>query len=218
MRKIALALVSALAAATLVTGAPHAADAAPRKKAPETVLMIGDSTTYRVEPKLNERHPTWTIDGQSGRPIRALPNRIEQYLKDNPAPDHFIMALGTNHSVDPDWTKERLERAIAKFPASTNVYLMMVVRCGDFQAFKDADLKLYNSYSRELVKERPNTQIINWRGTVLADPTLNAKTGISSLLEDGTHQTGSPNGRGGETPGPGVDTYVRLIESKVTVD
>ena len=36
-------------------------------------------------------------------------------------------------------------------------------------------------------------------------------TGKSSLLEDGTHQTG---GTHGQDPGPGVDTYIDLIVSK----
>jgi hypothetical protein len=43
---------------------------------------------------------------------------------------------------------------------------------------------------------------------VLADPTLNPVTGLSSLLEDGTHETGGPYG---DRRGPGVKTYVKLV-------
>jgi len=175
--------------------------------------MVGDSTTQRVYEKLQARHPDWNIDGRGGTPIRALPSRLEFYLAENPAPRYFIQALGTNNSSDPDWTKARLVAAINKLPAETTVYLMLVVRAGDFQNDKDANLIEYNRFSRELSKERPNTFVINWRNTVLSDPTLNNRTGLSSLLEDGTHQTGSTFGT--QTPGPGVDTYIRLIEEKV---
>ncbi len=47
--------------------------------------------------------------------------------------------------------------------------------------------------------------------TVLADPTLDPVTGESSLLEDGTHQTGSTHG---QRPGPGVDTWIDLVVDK----
>ena len=83
------------------------------------------------------------------------------------------MALGTNRSSNPDWNRRRLGRAINKLPAETNVYLMMVVRAGRFQAWKDSVLRDYNRISRSLAKRRPNTWIIDWRGTVLLDSTLN---------------------------------------------
>ena len=43
------------------------------------------------------------------------------------------------------------------------------------------------------------------------DPTLDPVTGLSSLLEDGTHETGGPYG---ERRGPGVETYIDLVLSK----
>ncbi len=178
---------------------------------PTGVLMIGDSTTKRVTPWLAEHQPSWHVDGQGGRPVRALGHRIEVYLRSHPAPADFIMALGTNRSFNPDWNRRRLGQAINKLPAETNVYLMMVVRAGRFQAWKDAVLRDYNRISRSLAKSRPNTWIIDWRGTVLRDPTLNRVTGWSLLLEDGTHQTGEPYG----PTGPGVETYVQLIERKL---
>lgn len=177
----------------------------------DSVLMIGDSTTKRVTPWLAEHQPTWHVDGEGGRPIRALPRRIEVYLANNPAPDHFIMALGTNRSFDPDWSKQRLVNSLNKFPTSTQVYLMLVVRAGEFQEWKDVTLRQYNSYSRQIAQLRSNTFVIRWRNEVLNDPTLNQKTGVSKLLEDGTHQTGLPYG----PEGIGVETYVRLIEEKL---
>jgi hypothetical protein len=178
---------------------------------PTGVLMIGDSTTKRVTPWLAEHQPSWHVDGKGGRPVKALGHRLEVYLRTHPAPADFIMALGTNRSFNPDWSKQRLARAIDKLPAATHVYLIMVVRAGRFQAWKDVVLRDYNRFSRSLAKSRPNTWIINWRRTVLSDPTLNRRTGRSQLLEDGTHQTGKPYGPDGK----GVETYVQLIERKL---
>jgi hypothetical protein len=206
-----LAAMGTLGVLGLGPADPAASARQPTAPTPTGVLMIGDSTTKRVTPWLAEHHPSWHVDGQGGRPVRALGRRIEVYLSSHPAPADFIMALGTNRSTHPDWTARRLARAIDKLPAETNVYLMMVVRAGRFQAWKDAVLRDYNQMSRSLAKRRPNTWIIDWRGTVLSDPTLRRQTGRSQLLEDGTHQTGDPYGRSG----PGVETYVRLIEEKL---
>ena len=120
--------------------------------------MIGDSTTKRVTPWLAEHQPSWHVDGKGGRPVRALPGRIEVYLRSHPAPADFIMALGTNRSFNPDWTKERLVHAINKLPAETNVYLMMVVRAGRFQAWKDAVLRDYNP-DLPVVGEEPSEHL-----------------------------------------------------------
>jgi hypothetical protein len=174
-------------------------------------FMVGDSTTYRIAPKLRKLKPDWHLDYQRGRSIRTLPAHIDAYLKQNPLPANFVMALGTNRCHDPDWSQARLRRAIAKLPSRTNVFLVMVVRAGEFQADKDAVLKRYNRYSRDLARTRPNTYVVDWRGTVLADPTLDPVSGISSLLEDGTHETGGPHGH---RRGPGVRTYIDLVVSK----
>ena len=211
-RLVRFTLLGAMVLALLGLGSAETVALADQSEdTPTGVLMIGDSTTKRVTPWLAEHQPSWHVDGQGGRPVRALGRRIEVYLRSHPAPADFIMALGTNRSFNPDWTKERLVHAINKLPAETNVYLMMVVRVGRFQAWKDAVLRDYNRISRSLAKSRPNTWVIDWRGTVLRDPTLNRRTGLSLLLEDGTHQTGDPYG----SPGPGVETYVQLIERKL---
>jgi hypothetical protein len=215
MTKTLAAFVAAMGALALLGFGPTEPAASARTSEPSIptgVLMIGDSTTKRVTPWLAEHQPTWHVDGQGGRPVRALGHRIEVYLRSHPAPSDFIMALGTNRSFHPDWTRQRLVHAIDKLPAETNVYLVMVVRAGRFQAWKDAVLRDYNRMSRWLAKTRPNTWIIDWRRTVLSDPTLNPRTGRSLLLEDGTHQTGQPYG----PIGPGVETYVRLIEQKLS--
>jgi hypothetical protein len=174
-------------------------------------FMVGDSTTYRIAPDLQALKPDWYLDYQRGRSIRTLPSHIDAYLKHNALPANFIMALGTNRCHDPDWSEARLRHAIAKLPSRTNVFLVMVVRAGRFQADKDAELREYNRYARDLARDRPNTYVIDWRRTVLADPTLNPVTGVSSLLEDGTHETGGPRG---ERRGPGVKTYIDLVVSK----
>jgi hypothetical protein len=185
--------------------------AAAHERATSGTFMIGDSTTYRIAPDLQALKPDWYLDFKRGRSIRTLSSHLDAYLRHNPAPANFIMALGTNRCHHPDWSEARLRRAIAKLPARTNVFLVMVVRAGEFQADKDAVLQEYNRYSRNLAKTRPNTYIIDWRGTVLADPTLDPVTGLSSLLEDGTHETGGPYG---ERHGPGVRTYINLVLSK----
>jgi len=155
--------------------------------------------------------PDWYIDHQRGRAVNALERRMAAYLEVNPTPANFVMALGTNRCHFPEWSYARLRRAIALLPEETNVFLVMVVRAGSYQRWKDVTLRLYNRYSRNLARFRPHTYVIDWRQTVLSDPTLDPVTGESSLLLDGTHQTGSTHG---EEPGPGVDTYIDLIVSK----
>ena len=178
---------------------------------PGGTFMIGDSTTYRVASELRRDVPDWYLDFHRGRSIAALAHHIKRYLNKDPNPSNFVMALGTNRCHHPEWSEARLRRAIAQLPAHTNVFLMMVVRAGAFQEWKDKTLRLYNSYSRDLARTRPHTYIVDWRHVVLSDPTLDPETGISSLLEDGTHETGSPHGT---TKGPGVKTYVHLILSR----
>ncbi len=155
---------------------------------PGGTFIVGDSTTYRVSGLLRERAPDWYLDYHWGRSIKALPQHVKTYLKDDPHPSNFVMALGTNWCHDPEWSEARLRRAIRLLPPETNVFLVMVVRAGRFHAEKDRILQRYNRYSRNLARSRPHTFNIDWRGTVLADPTLDPVTGTSSLLEDGTHQ------------------------------
>jgi len=190
---------------------PAASAASAHEREVSGTFMIGDSTTYRIAPDLQALKPDWYLDFKRGRSIRTLSSHIDAYLRKNPVPENFIMALGTNRCHDPDWSEARLRRAIAKLPARTNVFLVMVVRAGQFQADKDAELQDYNRYSRDLAKSRPHTYIIDWRRTVLSDPTLDPVTGVSSLLEDGTHETGGPYG---ERRGPGVRTYIDLVVSR----
>lgn len=174
-------------------------------------FIVGDSTLFRVAPRLREVQPDWYIDHQRGRPVSALRQRMARYLAQNPTPANFVMALGTNRCHLPEWSYGRLKRAIDQLPDATNVFLVMVVRAGSYQRWKDVTLRLYNRYSRRLARERPHTYVVDWRQTVLSDPTLDPRTGESSLLEDGTHQTGSTHG---QDPGPGVDTYIDLIVRK----
>src|SRR4051794_33924189 len=206
----ATAALASLGAVAPAHSTPTPATAAHARLASGT-FMIGDSTTYRIAPGLQALEPDWYLDFKRGRSIRTLPAHIDAYLRKNAVPANFIMALGTNRCHRPDWSEARLRRAIAKLPARTNVFLVMVVRAGQFQADKDAVLQQYNRYSRDLAKSRPHTYIIDWRSTVLADPTLDPVTGLSSLLEDGTHETGGPYG---ERRGPGVRTYIDLVLSK----
>ena len=209
---VATAVLASLAAMVPAHSTPERKSARPaHAREVSGTFMIGDSTTYRIAPDLLALKPDWYLDFKRGRSIRTLPSHIEAYLRHNPVPANFIMALGTNRCHDPDWSEDRLRRAIAKLPARTNVFLVMVVRAGQFQADKDAVLQEYNRYSRDLARTRPNTYIIDWRGTVLSDPTLNPVTGVSSLLEDGTHETGGPYG---ERRGPGVRTYIDLVVSR----
>jgi hypothetical protein len=205
-------LLAALAAFLLpIQASPAGADQRIPPPPYAGTFIIGDSTLYRVAPRLREVEPDWYIDHQRGRPVSALRQRIATYLRLNPKPANFVMALGTNRCHAPEWSYARLKRAIDQLPKETNVFLVMVVRAGSYQHWKDVTLRLYNRYSRRLAQIRPHTYIVNWRQTVLADPTVDPVTGESSLLEDGTHQTGSTHG---QKPGPGVDTYIDLIVSK----
>jgi hypothetical protein len=213
LKKLVVGVLAALALVTvLLPAAP--AGAAGRSVPPPPfsgTFLVGDSTLYRVAPRLRELEPDWYIDHQRGRPVSALRKRIAAYLRINPNPANFVMALGTNRCHDPEWSYARLKRAIDQLPRETNVFLVMVVRAGSFQQWKDVTLRLYNRYSRHLAAIRPNTYIVDWRQAVMSDPTLDPVTGQSSLLIDGTHQTGNTHG---EAPGPGVDTWIDLVVSK----
>ena len=199
-----------LVLALVVPSAPAGADA-PGPVLLTGTFIVGDSTLYRVAPRLRQVEPDWYIDHQRGRPVSALRQRVAKYLRRNPNPANFVMALGTNRCHFPEWSAARLRRAINQLPKDTNVFLVMVVRAGAYQHDKDVTLRLYNRYARRLARTRPHTYVVDWRQTVLSDPTLDPVTGRSSLLEDGTHQTG---GTHGHRPGPGVDTYIDLIVSK----
>jgi len=199
--------------ALVVPAAPATAADPPTRPAPtyHGTFLVGDSTLFRATQRLREVEPDWYVDQQRGRPVSALRQRMAKYLRLDPDPANFVMALGTNRCHEPEWSYARLKRAIDQLPRHTNVFLVMVVRAGSYQRDKDVTLRLYNRYSRRLARTRPHTYVIDWRHTVLADPTLDPVTGESSLLEDGTHQTGSTHG---QDPGPGVDTYIDLIVSK----
>jgi hypothetical protein len=213
--KKTLLLAALTCLALLVPAAPVAGSVDADRTTPPApyagTFIIGDSTLYRVAPKLRRLEPDWYVDQQRGRAVNALQRRMEAYLAANPTPANFIMALGTNRCHFPEWSYARLKRAIDLLPPETNVFLMMVVRAGSYQRWKDVTLRLYNRYSRHLARVRPHTYTIDWRQTVLADPTLDPVTGVSSLLVDGTHQTGATHG---QPPGPGVDTYIDLILDK----
>ena len=122
---------------------------------PGGTFIVGDSTTYRVSGLLRERAPDWYLDYHWGRSIKALPQHVKTYLKDDPHPSNFVMALGINWCHDPEWSEARLRRAIRLLPPETNVFLVMVVRAGRFHAEKDRILQRYNRYSRNLARSRP---------------------------------------------------------------
>lgn len=207
--------VLALLLSTLTTYPPQAS-ASTLVVPPEGLhgtVMIGDSISWRSEPTIRHRHPDWYVDALRGRPVKALGPRLNHYLRTvNPRPANFVMALGSNRSSEPPWTKRRYLHALSVLPKRTNVLLMLVVRPGRAQEWKDRTLRTYNRWSRQIARDRPNTYLIPWRSVVLRDPTLNAQ-GRSRLLEDGVHPTG-PSGELGRSRrvGHGVDTFVALVE------
>jgi hypothetical protein len=213
LKKLVLGAVAAITVLTpVLAAAPAGADQRSEPPPPFSgTFIVGDSTLYRVAPRLRELEPDWFVDHQRGRPVSALRQRIAAYLRVNPTPANFVMALGTNRCHEPEWSYARLKRAIDQLPRETNVFLVMVVRAGAYQRWKDVTLRLYNRYSRHLAQIRPHTYIVDWRQAVMSDPTLDPVTGESSLLIDGTHQTGNTHG---EPPGPGVDTWINLVVSK----
>ena len=117
-----------LAAALTVPASPAGADGRSVPPPPLSgTFLIGDSTLYRVAPRLREVEPDWYIDHERGRPVSALRQRIAKYLRINPNPANFVMALGTNRCHFPEWSYARLRRAISQLPKETNVFLVMVV-------------------------------------------------------------------------------------------
>src|SRR5689334_1265017 len=91
----ATAVLASLAVGTPAHSTPHASTA-PHEREVSGTFMIGDSTTYRIAPDLQALKPDWYLDFKRGRSIRTLASHIDAYLRTNPVPANFIMALGTN--------------------------------------------------------------------------------------------------------------------------
>lgn len=235
-RRRYVGLVAALLAALVLGAAPSAGtagsggsvgpSATPSQEAGPTptpaarrrggVVVLGDSTLMRAADVLATRQPDWWLDYCPGRQPAALPRLLRRQLhRVDPSPAHVVVALGTNPADPEEWTRRRLVRTLDLLPATTHVHLLQVVRvgAGRVQRGRDELLRRYDRWHRRIARTRPRTHLVPWRTQVLADPTLDTRTGRSSLIEDGTHQTGSSYRHA--VPGPGVARWTALLERSV---
>lgn len=187
--------VRALLAALLTIGifagtlAPTQAET-PRR---HSTFLIGDSTSWRLTGQYDGRanlfhqnHLDWYVDAVGGRSLLALPTQILWYLVHvDPAPDTFIMALGTNPY--PGWQKRHYQLSLALLPRTTKVVLVTPAVFGSRWP-KSAITKTHARWLAEIAAERPHTVLADWRQKVRRsnpDP----RTGRSALLAEGIHQT-----------------------------
>ena len=61
-----------------------------------TVLMVGDSLTWRGTDEIARLRPSWVVDGESGRNLRALGSRLTRFTQTHGEPTGLVIALGTN--------------------------------------------------------------------------------------------------------------------------
>jgi len=158
-----------------VDGACVQDDAAMR---PATVLMVGDSLTWRGTNELARARPSWVIDGQSGRSLGQLDERLHRFQADRGMPTGLVIALGTNpaRSFDAD----RLRAVLGELSEATPVMIVTPYRRrGPSTRAQvrqvDRSLALLSAEAAT----RPNTCTADWRALVTRRP---------GLLVDGTHQ------------------------------
>lgn len=151
---------------------------------PPTVLMVGDSLTWRGTNELAGYRPGWVVDGQSGRSLVQLDERVRRFEADRGTPTGLVVALGTNpaHRFDAD----KLRAVLAGLPDTTPVMVVTPYRrtglnTRDQVRQVDRAVTLLDT----VVAGRPHTCTADWRGYVSSRP---------SLLVDGTHQTGRAEG------------------------
>jgi len=150
-----------LAAAAVLTTATLAAPAEARTA--RGVIVIGDSLTVQAQPYL----PTgWTVSGQNGREVAALPGALDTNLGEQRVPRVLVLALGQNESKG--WTRDGYRAAANTVPNSTAVLFVNTYRDPAF--FGDRRAATQAAYSRwmaRLAATQPNVQVIDWRGAVL---------------------------------------------------
>lgn len=143
-----------------------------------TVLMVGDSLTWRGTDELAHLRPDWVIDGQSGRNLGQLPERLDRYEADRGVPTGLVVALGTNPARG--YTAAKLRAQLARLPESTPVMVVLPYRRrgpNSVQQVRQVDRA--NKLLTTVVAGRPHACTADWRGLVAKNP---------ELLVDGTHQ------------------------------
>ena len=168
-----LAAMGTLAVLGLGPAEPVASARPSAAATPTGVLMIGDSTTKRVTPWLAEHHPGWHVDGQGGRPsepsgtasmstcaatLRRPTSSWRWARTGRPTP------TGTKEAPGPG--DQQAACRDERLPDDGGARRAVPGLEGLGAARLQPDLPLSG-------EARPNTWIIDWRGTVLLDSTLN---------------------------------------------
>ncbi|MCY7396148.1 MAG: hypothetical protein LH468_08375 [Nocardioides sp.] len=145
---------------------------------PPTVLMVGDSLTWRGTDELARLRPDWVIDGQSGRNLSQLPDRLDRFEADRGTPTGLVVALGTNPAGG--YTAARLRTQLARLPEATPVMVVLPYRGGGSNTLQQVrQVDRVTDLLKTVVAGQPGTCTADWRGLVARDP---------DLLVDGTHQ------------------------------
>jgi hypothetical protein len=139
------------------------------------VLLVGDSIAWRGADELARLRPGWTVDGDPGRRLVALPSRLHRYAAGHQAPTGLVLELGTNHS--PGYAYADLVRDVAALPAGTRLMLVAPYRSGDPGRAATAQVA---RWMRTLAASRPDTCVADWRRLALDH--------LGSLV-DGVHPT-----------------------------
>lgn len=144
-----------------------------------TVLVVGDSLTWRGTDELGSLRPTWDVDGASGRNLGELGDRITHYTDAHGAPTGLVIALGTNPARG--FSLADLRRVVAQVPAETQVMVVLPYRrvVGATTRLQARAVARAAGILRELAATRPTTCVADWAALVSAHP---------SMLVDGTHQ------------------------------
>lgn len=159
--------VAATLGGLLLAGLPSPADAGKDDEGDKPrVVVIGDSLTHWSKRFLVKRAPDWTIDSRRGRPVKELPELVEQHLAEGDPPQAMVLALGTNSS--PEWTAQDYVDVLALVPAETAVLFVSTYRDpAVFGEEKAERLREYSQWMREAAAARTLTRVVPWRSRVL---------------------------------------------------
>lgn len=177
-----IAFILGVAMGLVILSAMPKAEAAGTDIRPCTqgVWVVGDSMSVLATPYLKKPYPSWEIDAKWGRGVTQLPVRIDEYNRTHDCdPKVAVFALGTNR--EPGWKRSDYRASIRKFTKYTKIVFVNIYR----PAAPENGAQ-YSGWMKYFADSRPETELADWRGAAMADPTL--------ISEDQTHQS-EPKGQ-----------------------
>lgn len=147
---------------------------------PASVLVVGDSLTWRGTDELARLRPDWDIDGASGRNLGELGDRVRRVVAERGLPTGLVIALGTNPARR--YGLDDLRAVVSRLPATTPVMVMLPYRRVSASNTRQqvAGVERAAEMLQQLAATRPDTCVADWPSLVRGRP---------SMLVDGTHQT-----------------------------